>query len=172
VNGYGVDWTIVACQEVLLLMDIERTTRKCLSLATMWEKFTPDHFTAGILQFQTYTQSLLGVEGAHLDYVTRGINGDPSPDHSTRPDQTVWNALLERPHYKIDSSDDWTKLKAWTLETAGWEWIRVQGRTRRLERAERALYNGSGHVSCCVECAKAKLEKLHWLNGAAFSYDK
>jgi hypothetical protein len=120
-------------------MDIERTTCERLPLATMPEKFNPDHFTAGILQFQTYTQSFLGVEGAHLDYFTRGIDGDPGPDYSTRTDQTVWNALLEGPHYEIDSSDDWTKLKAWTLETAGWEWIRVQGRTRRLERAERAL---------------------------------
>jgi hypothetical protein len=64
----------------------------------MPEKFNPDHFTAGILQFQTYIQSLLGVEGAHWDYVTRGIDGDPGPDYSTRPDQTVWNVLLEGPH--------------------------------------------------------------------------
>jgi hypothetical protein len=120
-------------------MVIERTTCEQLCLATMPEKFNPDHFTAGILQFQTYTQSFLGVMGAQLDYVTRGINGDPGPAYSTRPDQTVWNSLLEGPHYEIDSSDDWTKLKAWTLETAVWEWIRVQGRTRRLERAERAL---------------------------------
>jgi len=33
-------------------------------------------------------------------------------------------------------------------------------------------YNGSGHVSCRVEYAKAKLEKLHWSNEAVFSYDK
>jgi hypothetical protein len=61
VNGYGVEWTIAACQEAMLLMDIERTTRERLSLATMPEKFNPDHFTAGMLQFQTYLQSSLGV---------------------------------------------------------------------------------------------------------------
>jgi hypothetical protein len=60
VNGYGVEWTIAACQEAMLLMDIERTTCEHSSLATMLEKFNPDHFTAGILQFQTYLQSFLG----------------------------------------------------------------------------------------------------------------
>jgi hypothetical protein len=98
VNGYGVEWTIAACQEVILLMDIERTTCEQMCLATMPEKLNPDHFTAGILQFQTYTQTFLGVEGAHLDYVTRGIDGDPGPAYSTRTDQTVWNALLAEPH--------------------------------------------------------------------------
>ena len=33
-------------------------------------------------------------------------------------------------------------------------------------------YNGSGHVSCRVEYAKAKLEKLHWSNDAVSSYEK
>ena len=28
VNGYGVEWTITACHEAMLLMDIERTTRE------------------------------------------------------------------------------------------------------------------------------------------------
>ena len=60
VNGYGVEWTIAACQEAMLLMDIERTTRERSSSATMSEKFNPDHFTAGIFQFQTYLQSFLG----------------------------------------------------------------------------------------------------------------
>jgi hypothetical protein len=123
VSGYGVEWTIAACQEAMLLMDIERATRERSSSATMPEKFNPDHFTAGILQLQTYLQSFLGVEGTRLDYVTRGDNGDPGPDYSTRTEQTVWKASLEGPHYKIDCSDVWTKLKAWTLETAGWEWI-------------------------------------------------
>ena len=107
-NENGVEWTIAACQEVILLMDIERTTCERLCLATMPAKFNPDHSTAGILQFQPYTQSLLEVEGAQLDYVTRGINGDPSPDYKTRTDQIVWNALLEGPHCEIDSSDVWT----------------------------------------------------------------
>ena len=98
-------------------MDIERNTRERSSLATMPEKFNPDHFTAGILQFQTYLQScFLGVEGTRLDYVTRGNNGDPGPDYSTRTEQTVWKASLEGPDYEIDCSDVWTKLKAWTLE--------------------------------------------------------
>jgi len=57
VNGYGVEWTIAACQEAMLLMDIERATRERSSSATMPEKFNPDHFTAGILQLQTYLQS-------------------------------------------------------------------------------------------------------------------
>jgi hypothetical protein len=59
VNGYGVEWTFAACQETMLLMDVERTTRKRSSSATMPEKFNPDHFTAGMLQFQTYLQSFL-----------------------------------------------------------------------------------------------------------------
>ena len=108
VNGYGVEWTIAACQGVILLMDIERTTSERLPLATMPEKFTPDHFSAGILQFQPYTQSFLGVEGAHLDYVTSDIDGDLGPDYSTRPDQTVCNALLEGPHCEIEGGDVWT----------------------------------------------------------------
>ena len=33
-------------------------------------------------------------------------------------------------------------------------------------------YNGSGHVSCSVECAKAKLEKLHWSYEAVFLYEE
>ena len=33
-------------------------------------------------------------------------------------------------------------------------------------------YNGSGHVSRCVEYAKAKLEKLPWSSEAVLSYDK
>jgi len=119
VNGYGVEWTIAACQEAMLLMDIKRTTRERSSSATMPEKFNPDHFTAGILQFQTYLQSFLGVEGTRLDYITRGNDGDPGPDYSTRTEQTVWKASLGGPHYEIDCSDVWTKLKAWTLETAG-----------------------------------------------------
>ena len=90
VNGYGVEWTIAACQEAMLLMDIERTTCERSSLATMPEKFNPDHFTAGILQFQTYLQSFLGV-----DYVTRGDGGIPGPNYSTRTEQTVWKASLE-----------------------------------------------------------------------------
>jgi len=28
VNGYGVEWTIAACQQAILLTDIERTTRE------------------------------------------------------------------------------------------------------------------------------------------------
>jgi len=117
VNEYGVEWTIAACQEAMLLMDIKRTTRERSSSATIPEKFNPDHFTAGILQFQTYLQScFLGVEGTRLDYVTRGNNGDPGPDYSTRTEQTVWKASLEGPDYEIDCSDVWTKLKAWTLE--------------------------------------------------------
>jgi hypothetical protein len=28
VNGYGIEWTIAACQEAMLLVDIERTTRE------------------------------------------------------------------------------------------------------------------------------------------------
>ena len=28
VNRYGVEWTIAACHEAMLLMDIERTTRE------------------------------------------------------------------------------------------------------------------------------------------------
>ena len=78
---------------------------------------------------------------------------------------------MDGPHYEIDCSDVWTKLKAWTLETAGWEWIRdfnVRGAWKALNEH----YNGSGHVSRCVEYAKAKLEKLHWSNEAVFSYDK
>jgi len=98
VNGYGVEWTIAACQETMLLMDIERTTRERSSLATMPEKYNPDHFTAGILQFQTYLQSFLGVDGTRLDYVTRGDDGDPGPDYSTRTEQTVWKASLEGPY--------------------------------------------------------------------------
>jgi len=89
VNGYGVEWTIAACQEAMLLMDIERTTRERLSSANMPEKFKLDHFTAGILQFQTYLQSFLGVEGRRLDYVTRGDGGDSGPNYSTRTEQTV-----------------------------------------------------------------------------------
>ena len=131
-NGYGVEWIIAACQQVMLLMVIERTTCEQLCLATMPEKFNPHHFTAGILQFQTNTQSFLGVEGAQLDYVARGINGDrvlPIVPGRIRPSGTpCWKGHIKR-----------LKLKAWTLETAGWEWIRVQGRTRRLERAKRAL---------------------------------
>ena len=96
VNGYGVEWTIAACQEAMLLMDIKRTTRERSSLATMPEKFNPDHFTAGILQFQTYLQSFLGVEGTRLDYVTRGDDGDPGPDYSTRTEQTVWKVRITR----------------------------------------------------------------------------
>jgi hypothetical protein len=42
VNRYGVEWTIAACQEAMLLMDIERTTRERSSSATMPEKFNPD----------------------------------------------------------------------------------------------------------------------------------
>ena len=76
VIGYGVEWTIAACQEAMLLMDIKRTTCERSSSATMPEKFNLDHFTAGILQFQTYLQSFLGVEGTRLDYVTRGNGGD------------------------------------------------------------------------------------------------
>ena len=100
VNGYGVEWTIAACQGVILLMDIERTTSERLPLATMPEKFTPDHFSAGILQFQPYTQSFLGVEGAHLDYVARGINGDrvlPIVPGRIRPSGTpCWKGHIAR----------------------------------------------------------------------------
>jgi len=108
VKENGVEWTIAACQVVILLMDIERTTCERLCLATMPEKFNPDHFTAGLLQFQTYLQSFLGVEGTQLDYVTPGNGGDLGPDYKTRTDQTVCNALLEGPHCEIDSSDVWT----------------------------------------------------------------
>jgi hypothetical protein len=82
---------------------------------------------------------------------------------------------LEGPHYEIDCSDVWTKLKAWTLETAGWEWIRDFDVSKDGRGAWKALnehYNGSGHVSCRGEYAKAKLEKLRWLNEAVFLYDK
>jgi hypothetical protein len=96
VNGYGVEWTIAACQEAMPLMDIKRTTREHSSSATMPEKFNPDHFTAGILQFQTYLQSFLGVEGTRLDYVARGDGGDPGPNYSTRTEQTVWKVRITR----------------------------------------------------------------------------
>jgi hypothetical protein len=80
---------------------------------------------------------------------------------------------LEGPHYEIDCSDVCTKLKA--CETAGWEWIRDFDVSKDGRGAWKALnehYNGLGHVSRRVEYAKAKLEKLHWLNEAVFSYDK
>jgi hypothetical protein len=66
----------------------------------MPEKFNPDLFMADILQFQTYIQSLLGVEGAHLDYVTRGIDGDPGPDYvlgRIRPSgMSCWKGHIKR----------------------------------------------------------------------------
>ena len=58
---------------------------------------------------------------------------------------------------------------------AGWEWIRDFDVSKYGRGAWKALNehsNGSGHVSRCVEYAKAKLEKLHWSNEAVFSYDK
>jgi len=40
VNGYGIEWTIAASQEAMLLMDIERTTCERLCLAKCWKSLT------------------------------------------------------------------------------------------------------------------------------------
>lgn len=174
VDGHGVEWNEAACKEAMVLMDIERTTRERSSTLTAPEKFNPEHFMTGILQFQNYLQSHLGVDGTRLDYVIRDINAVPD-DFTTRAEQTMWKAPLHGPYFEIDNSTVWNKLKAWTLETAGWEWIRGLDTVQNGREAWEALtehYNGSGHISRRVEFAKAKLEKLHWSNEAVFSYDK
>jgi len=103
----------------------------------------------------------------------RGNGGDPGPNYSTRTEQTVWKASWKVHITRLIAV--MFGLKAWTLETAGWEWIRDFDVSKDERGAWKALnehYNGSGHVSCRVEYAKAKLEKLHWSNEAVFSYEK
>ena len=96
VNGYGVEWTIAACQEAMLLMDIERTTRERLSLATIPEEFNPDHFTAGILQVQTYLQSFLGVVLTFQTGKVVGLRLDCTDREFSRQFGKPWPSLLSR----------------------------------------------------------------------------
>jgi hypothetical protein len=144
--------------------------------AELPEKFTPERWVQWEIEITNYLSTKKGIRGIPLSYV---IRPDLEPGDTIAADditrQELYNAPLEGGAYKRDNNAVWAVIRANTIATAAWEWIKQidgKGDGRLGMQKLRAHYDGPDKRKARINASETIIENLHYRGERYMPFEK
>ena len=170
------DFTTDVMDESVENLDLEKT--RLLNNAgaikqPMTAKFEQAKWVTWELKFITHLSGIYGVTGVPLNYV---IRKDLPAGHRfvNQTESLVHDAPLTGAAYSADTQDVYRILKAATVDTDAWEWIKRYDNRQNGRLAFQTLrehYDGPGEVDRRIALARQQITELHYKVENSFPFE-
>jgi ribosomal protein S13 len=170
-------WNVDKCRECMQLMDLEKDQSGDLTKGTHPGELKITKWVSWVLSLKNYLSTIRGASQVPLSYVLRDISESKkgpyldSQNHTTR---LVKEAVLKGPVFQADNRVVFQIIKACTLSTPSWDWIRSfnakeDGRAAFAKLSKQ--YDGDGEIIKRRAQADQILKEVHYKCEHTFPFE-